>query len=176
MTESTAKTPMHRLFDRLRQRIKETEAEIVGLQNRLEILQLLESDLVDGHSDIEPVLNFYDKEFGRAEEAEETPEPKERIKEEVETQRHKLPEAICHLLSGPDPDMTHLTVPEIATLLEDMRQRGELDTKAERITYDRTSKVVRSLAGKNVLTREYIKAGNRTVHVYRLVKEDGRVI
>lgn len=168
MTESAATTPIHRLFDRLRQRIKETEAEIVGLQDRLEILQLLEGDLVDRHSELEPVLNFYDKEFGRAEEAEEAPEKPIETEEEIEMQRYKLPEAICHQFV--DPGMS-LTVPEIADFLEDMRRRGELDTKAERITYDRTSKVVRKLTKENVLAKEVARAGNRVIHAYRLVKE-----
>ena len=171
MTENTAKTPIHRLFDRLRLRIKEAEDEAIEAQVRVERLKLLEADMEEKHSELEPALKFYDEEFGRAEEAEETPEKLIEVEEETSMQRHKLPEAICHLLSGTDPAMTHLTIPEIATLLEDMRQRGELDTKAERITYDRTSKVVRSLTGENRLVKEDTKVGNRTVHIYRLAKE-----
>ena len=165
MTERAATTPMHRLFDRLRQRKKETEAEIIELQNKLEILQLLEGDLVDKHSELEPVLNFYDEEFGKAGETQESPKPKERIEEKIEVQRYKLPEAICHQFV--DPGMS-LTVPEIADFLEDMRRRGELDTKAERITYDRTSKVVRKLTKEKRLVKEVTKVGNRVGYVYRL--------
>ena len=169
MTENTAKTPIHRLFDRLRQRIKEAENEAIEAQVKLQSLQLLEADTVEKHSELEPAINFYDEEFGRAEEAEEAPEkPIEIEEEEIPMQRHRLPEAICQQFV--DPGMS-LTVPEIADLLEDMRQRGELDTKAERITYDRTSKVVRKLTKENVLVKEVSRVGNRVIHAYRLAKE-----
>ena len=173
MAKDTTQTPMQYLFGRLRRRKEEVENEITRLQSEFDALQLLENDLLEKHLELEPFLNFYADERSRTEETQEPLEDPAEEQQDVQ-QRHKLPEAICHLLSGPDPEMTHLTVPEMASLLDDMRQRGELDTKAERITYDRTSKVVRGLVEKNALTREAIKVNNRTAYVYRLTKKKRR--
>lgn len=143
--------PMKQYFDALRQDLKEMKDRRAILDRDIHELEQLDAFLREHHSS--PDIQYMVKRSAYQAMAQEKP-------------RHKLPEAIC--LQFTDPGM-RLTVREIAMFLEDMRQRGELDTKSEGITHERTSKAVRKLTKENRLVRESTKAGNRTIYVYRLV-------
>lgn len=162
MAESTAQTPMHRLFDRLRQRKKETKEEIAQLQNKLEMLELLEGDLVDRHSEIEPALNFYAEEFGRAEGLDDPPGVPTEEKEEM--LRVGPTDAVRQLFASAD---TQMTTAEVRDALEDMRQQGHIETQVKHIDSDKTGKILRQLIEQNFLVKESTKEGNWVVMVYR---------
>ena len=162
MTERTAMTPMHRLFDRLRQRIKETEAKIAELENKREVLQLLESDLVDRHSEIEPVLNFYAEEFVGAEGVDKTPLAP--IEKEEEIPRIGPTEAVRQFFASAD---TQMTTAEVRDALEDMRQQGHIETQVKHIDSDKTGKILRQLIEQNFLVKGSTTEGNQVVRVYR---------
>ena len=156
-------TPMHRLFDRLRQRIKETEVELGELQDKLEVLQLLEGDLVDRHSEIEPALNFYAEEFVGAAGADEPPGAAIEAEEE-ETERMGPTDAVRQLFASTD---TQMTTAEVRDALEDMRQQGHIETQVRHIDSDKTGKILRQLIEQNFLVKESTMEGNLVVMVYR---------
>lgn len=162
MAKNTTTTPMHRLFDRLRQRKKETKDEIAQLQNKLEMLELLEGDLVDRHSEIEPALNFYAEEFGKVEGDDDplgTP-----TEEEEESGRIGPTDAVRQLFASTD---TQMTTAEVRDALEDMRQQGHIETQVKHIDSDKTGKILRQLIGQNFLVKESTMEGNLVVMVYR---------
>lgn len=169
MAKNADITPINRLFNELRQDIKELRNKRDLLNQQLLKLEQLEANLVENHSNplILSILVYQAaKSAGREEEPEELIETKA---EEVPRPRLKLAEAIVQLFAPPE---TRLTAPETQTLLEDMRQQGEIDTKSKEITYDRTIKTLRRLTKENVLAKENTKAGNRVIQVYRLAKKE----
>ena len=167
MSKNATLTPINRLFNELRQDIKELRNKRDLIDQQLLKLEQLEAGLVENHSNplILSILDYRAvKEDGKEEEPEDLIEEEER----EETPRLKLAEAIIQQFAPPDK---RLTAPETQMILEDMRQRGELDTKSKEITYDRTIKTLRRLTKENVLAKENTKAGNRVIQVYRLVEK-----
>ncbi len=152
MTKNTALTPMNRLFNRLRERIKETKIEIADLKAKVQQLEQAEAELVQKHSDptLEFALNFYDEEFIEVIEEEEIP-------------RMGPTEAVRQLFASAD---TPMTAAEVRDILEDMRQQGQLETQVKLFDSDKTNKILRGLAKQNFLVKEIAKAGNRVIQVY----------
>ena len=152
MPKSAAVTPMNRLFNRLRQRIKEVKAQIESLETKVELWEQVEAELVKRHSDptLQFVLNFYDAECIGEIETEEMP-------------RVGPTEAVRQIFAPPG---TRLTTAEVRDLLEDMRQRGEIETQAKLFDSDRTQKILRELVKQNFLVKELKLEGRLSIQVY----------
>ena len=163
MTKSAAITPMHRLFNRLREKIKETKIEIAELKAKVQQLEKAEAELVEKHSDptLEFALNFYEEEFIGA-------DPEELIEEE-EISRMGPTEAVRQLFASAD---TSMTASEVRDSLEDMRQQGQLETQVRLFDSDKVNKILRGLTKRNFLVKEITMEGNRAISVY-VKREEG---
>ncbi len=153
MTKNTDLTPMHLLFNRLRERIKETKIEIAELKVKLQQMEKVEAALVEKHSDpmLEFVVNFWAKEFTLViEGAEQGP-------------CVGPTEAVRQIFAPPD---TQLTAAEVRDLLEDMRQEGQIETKVKLFDSDKTNKILRELVKQKFLLKQVTKEGNRVISVY----------
>lgn len=163
MTKSAAITPMNRLFNRLRQRIKEAKAQIDSLETQVEIWEQAEAELVKRHSDstLQFVLKFYDAEFV----GDESEEPIE----EEEQEKLGPTAAVRQIFASPD---TSLTALEVRDILEDMRQQGVLETKAEVINSDITHSILRGLLEQKFIVKQGTLIDNRHAYVLCRAKEE----